>query len=74
MREINVWKLCVNGGGIIRVKGLRNEFEYGDVGGREGEGGVVRSMFGGLVVNGWFYGNCELVMGIFGWMEMGFDG
>lgn len=74
MREINAWKLCANGGGITRAKGPRNEPEYGDAGGREGEGGAARSMFGGLAANGWFYGNCELVMGIPGWMEMGLDG
>lgn len=31
-------------------------------------------MTGGLAANRWLYGNCELVVGIPGWMEMELEG
>lgn len=39
-----------------------------------GKGRAARGMTGGLAANGWFYGNCELVVGIPGWMEVGLEG
>lgn len=39
-----------------------------------GKGRAARGMTGGLAANGWLYGNCELVVGMPGWMEMGLWG
>lgn len=58
----------------MRAKEATEEPELGDAGGRRRERRAARGMTGGLAANGWFYGNCELVVGIPGWMEVGLEG
>lgn len=77
-RRINAWKLCANRGGITRAKEPTEEPteepELGGAGGRRRDGKSSQGMTGGLAANGWLYGNCELVVGMPGWIDMGLQG